>query len=95
MQEPFGLVTNVHPCGMKRMKVFAAPGVTSVAETVMGVAFVPEVPMAAVDVAVASVIVAALAVGAVTTAAPVANSKVAVVIEISFLNMRDPLNVSS
>jgi hypothetical protein len=75
--------------------VSATPGVTRVAEMVIAVAFVPVVPIVAVDVAVASVIDAALAVGAATTASPVAKSKVAVVIEINFFNMREPLDVTN
>jgi hypothetical protein len=91
----FGVVANDHPVGRFKKKVLAAPGVTNVAEMIIGVVFVPEVPIAPVDVAVASVIVAADADGAANSVRPAASTKVAVTIEINFLNMRDPLNVTS
>jgi hypothetical protein len=62
---------------------------------IIGVVFVPEVPIGPVDVAVASEIVAADADGMANRVRPAASTKVAVAIEINFLNMRDPLNVTS
>ena len=59
--EPLGFVTNDHPTGILTKKVSAPPTVTKVAETVIGVAFVPDVPIADDDVAVALLIVAAFA----------------------------------
>jgi hypothetical protein len=75
--------------------VSATPGVTRVAEMVIAVAFVPEVPIAPVDVAVALVIVAAETGAAAITDKPVANKMAAVAIEINFLNISDPLTVTS
>ena len=51
--------------------------------------------MAPVDVAVASEIVAADADGVANRVWPAASTKAAVAIEINFLNIRDPLNVTS
>ena len=73
------------------IKTFAAPDVRSVAEMIIGVVFVPVVPIAPVDVAVALVIVAAETGAAAITDKPVANKMAAVVTEKSFLNISDPL----
>jgi ABC-type phosphate/phosphonate transport system permease subunit len=86
-----GSVTNVHPLGRFTIKTFAAPDVRSVAEMIIGVVFVPVVPIAPVDVAVALVIVAAETGAAAITDKPVANKMAAVVTEKSFLNISDPL----
>jgi hypothetical protein len=91
----FGVVANDHPVGRFKKKVLAAPGVTNVAEMIIGVVFVPEVPIAPVDVAVASVIVAAETGAAAITDTPMANKMAAVAIEINFLNISDPLTEMS
>ena len=91
IQVLFGVIANDHPVGRFKKKVLAAPDVTSVAETVIAVVFVPDVPIAADEVAVASEIVAALADGAARIEILLTTSKIAVNIEINFLIMSDPL----
>jgi hypothetical protein len=91
----FGVVAKDQPVGRFKKKVLAAPGVTNVAEMIIGVVFVPEVPIAPVDVAVALVIVAAETGAAAITDKPVANKMAAVVTEKSFLNISDPLTEMS
>ena len=87
IQVLFGVVANDHPVGRFKKKVFAAPDVTSVAETLIAVAFVPDVPIAADEVAVASEIVAAFADGAVSIEKLLITNNTAVNIEINLLNM--------
>ena len=60
-QDPLGLFTKDHPTGILTKKVSAPPTVTKVAETTIGVALVPVVPISPAEVAVAPDIVAALA----------------------------------
>jgi hypothetical protein len=62
---------------------------------IIGDAFVPEVPIVPVEVAVALVRTAAFADGAARTDTPVLNKIAAVKSEINFFNMRDPLDVTS
>lgn len=53
-------VTNDHPAGRLMLNIFAGAPVTEVAATVIGVAFLPVIPISEEDVTVAEVSVAAV-----------------------------------